>query len=533
MKIKYFKPIIVFVLMQCLCLLFYDTLYSFSYSIIWKCRLGYNVSSIKPIISGDNILFERNEGNNTCCPDNVYIYCLNKDNGIPMWEKPLNIKYDLKTVRVYDWNVADDKLYFIIDNGELSLISLALKTKELLWKYKFDNCRNRQGYPLISSPIIISNEIYVGVKNELFIIDKDTGKLNLKIAIGSTEDSIAPQVVAKKYDLLYLIGLTNQRDKSLICINNEGSVLWTYRGIFNEIYFANTLISDENIIIWGLPNSKNQYKKNNYIICCLDITTGEELWQNNTLYIIENVFINEHQCYVSYYDNIENSKTICKIIFFNTTQGINEMSKTNFSGKIMTISNQYIYINDQQGNILIINNITKKLSYIIKSNISIETNVICENNKIYYQDNKYSYLLKLTTQEIDKNMIELTFKINSTLITINNNEKAIDIPPIYYSNRVLLYYSYIIEPLGGSVSWDAKNKKLTYILGDKTIELWVNNPTATVNGKQLQIDPNNPKVTPIIINGRTMVPVRFLAEALGCEVKWIANTKTIILTYKP
>ncbi len=66
-----------------------------------------------------------------------------------------------------------------------------------------------------------------------------------------------------------------------------------------------------------------------------------------------------------------------------------------------------------------------------------------------------------------------------------------------------------------------------------TITLQISNPTATVNGKQLQIDPNNPKVTPIIMNGRTMVPGRFLAEALGCEVKWIADTKTIILTYKP
>jgi len=37
----------------------------------------------------------------------------------------------------------------------------------------------------------------------------------------------------------------------------------------------------------------------------------------------------------------------------------------------------------------------------------------------------------------------------------------------------------------------------------------------------------------MIVSGRTMVPMRFLAESLGCEVEWVATTKEIILTYVP
>ncbi|MCK5743748.1 MAG: copper amine oxidase N-terminal domain-containing protein, partial [Caldisericia bacterium] len=62
---------------------------------------------------------------------------------------------------------------------------------------------------------------------------------------------------------------------------------------------------------------------------------------------------------------------------------------------------------------------------------------------------------------------------------------------------------------------------------------WIGKSTAKLNGIEVQIDPDNPDVVPTIINDRTMVPMRFLAESLGCSVKWIADTKEIILTYSP
>jgi len=52
-----------------------------------------------------------------------------------------------------------------------------------------------------------------------------------------------------------------------------------------------------------------------------------------------------------------------------------------------------------------------------------------------------------------------------------------------------------------------------------------------VDGITIQIDPDNSKVVPEIINSRTMLPLRFVTENLGATVDWNADTKTITITY--
>jgi len=47
----------------------------------------------------------------------------------------------------------------------------------------------------------------------------------------------------------------------------------------------------------------------------------------------------------------------------------------------------------------------------------------------------------------------------------------------------------------------------------------------------MNIDPDNPKVVPEIINSRTMLPLRFVTENLGCDVQWDGSTKTITIKY--
>ena len=85
----------------------------------------------------------------------------------------------------------------------------------------------------------------------------------------------------------------------------------------------------------------------------------------------------------------------------------------------------------------------------------------------------------------------------------------------------------------GTVGWDATTKKATVTLGKKTIALWIGKSAATVNGVSTLIDSTNAKVVPEIINGRTMLPLRFVSENLGCAVAWAAVTKMITITYTP
>jgi photosystem II stability/assembly factor-like uncharacterized protein/methionine-rich copper-binding protein CopC len=129
----------------------------------------------------------------------------------------------------------------------------------------------------------------------------------------------------------------------------------------------------------------------------------------------------------------------------------------------------------------------------------------------------------------------ITLKIGSSNMIVNDISQGIDAQgstPIIKNGRTLVPIRAIIESLGGTVVWNATERKVTISLGSTTIELWIGKSTAKVNGVGTSIDSMNAKVVPEIINGRTMLPLRFVAENLGCDVQWDGITKTITITYQ-
>jgi len=132
-------------------------------------------------------------------------------------------------------------------------------------------------------------------------------------------------------------------------------------------------------------------------------------------------------------------------------------------------------------------------------------------------------------KEITETVIIL--QIGNSTFTVNGISNTLDSPPIIKNSRTLLPIRAIIEALGGTVGWDTTAKKVTVTLGSTTIELWIGKSIAKVNGVDTSIDSANPKVVPEIINSRTMLPLRFIAENLGCDVQWDGTTKTITITY--
>lgn len=113
--------------------------------------------------------------------------------------------------------------------------------------------------------------------------------------------------------------------------------------------------------------------------------------------------------------------------------------------------------------------------------------------------------------------------IDSFLILGSSDEilKPMDVAPIIRGDRTLLPIRFVVEPLGGTIIWNEPEQKVTITRVDTTIELWINKNIAKVNGVDKLIDPDNALVKPIIVKpGRTMLPVRFISEALGCTVDW-------------
>ena len=132
-------------------------------------------------------------------------------------------------------------------------------------------------------------------------------------------------------------------------------------------------------------------------------------------------------------------------------------------------------------------------------------------------DASKTYIIEASAEK-ESSQTVIVLQIGKTSFTINGVVNTLDSPPVIKNGRTLLPIRAVIEALGGTVGWDATEKKVTVTLGSTTIELWIGKNTARVNGITKPIDSSNSKVVPEIINGRTMLPLRFVAENLGCDV---------------
>jgi hypothetical protein len=125
--------------------------------------------------------------------------------------------------------------------------------------------------------------------------------------------------------------------------------------------------------------------------------------------------------------------------------------------------------------------------------------------------------------------------IGQTTMTVDGKKVVIDpsgkVAPTIRNGRTLLPVRVLIETLGGMVGWDAVARKATVMLGKNTVQLWIGKSTATVNGKAVAIDAADKKVVPVVVEGRTLLPLRFLGESLGLDIGWNAAVRSVTLKY--
>ncbi len=131
-----------------------------------------------------------------------------------------------------------------------------------------------------------------------------------------------------------------------------------------------------------------------------------------------------------------------------------------------------------------------------------------------------------------KERIIIKLQIGSNVILINNKAGSLDAPPFIDKNsgRTLVPIRPVVEAIDGKIDWNNDERKVTINKDNIRIELWIGKTTALVNGEEVKIDPEKP-VAPVIVSGRTFLPLRFVAENLGFKVDWDADTQTITLTY--
>lgn len=97
-----------------------------------------------------------------------------------------------------------------------------------------------------------------------------------------------------------------------------------------------------------------------------------------------------------------------------------------------------------------------------------------------------------------------------------------NVNPAVIDDRVYVPIRAIVEKLGAAVGWDENTGSITIKLFDKTIGLVLDSQYASVNGQQVVMDA--PART---IDGRTLVPIRFISESLSKTVEWHPYDETL------
>ncbi|MCK5744026.1 MAG: copper amine oxidase N-terminal domain-containing protein, partial [Caldisericia bacterium] len=140
--------------------------------------------------------------------------------------------------------------------------------------------------------------------------------------------------------------------------------------------------------------------------------------------------------------------------------------------------------------------------------------------------------------EEDECKLVLKYQQDNVQYWVNNEEKGpMDTPPVNFNSRLFLVVRYVTEEIAGTtIGWDGAEKKVTITTRDgHIIELWIGKPIAKVDGVSKQIDPMDEEVVPFIDSGRTLLPMRFVAENLGAtgpnDIIWYGADKIVELRF--
>jgi len=97
--------------------------------------------------------------------------------------------------------------------------------------------------------------------------------------------------------------------------------------------------------------------------------------------------------------------------------------------------------------------------------------------------------------------------------------------PTMINGRVLVPLRGVFENMGAYVHWTEATRTVEATKGPTDVMLRIGDPVATVNGRRVSLD-----VPPLLIADNTMVPLRFVSEALGADVTWDNPNQTVLIT---
>jgi copper amine oxidase-like protein/Big-like domain-containing protein len=113
----------------------------------------------------------------------------------------------------------------------------------------------------------------------------------------------------------------------------------------------------------------------------------------------------------------------------------------------------------------------------------------------------------------------------SVQVVIDQQPMILDQPAVMQEGRVLVPLRGIFERLGAEVVYVASTRSIKATRDRTQVELQLGSRSARVDGRSVYLD-----VPAVSYGGRTMVPLRFISEALGADVDWQSASRTVSIT---
>ena len=424
--------------------------------------------------------------------------------------------------------IIGDKLYI---GTTWALVCYNAKWGTKIWQYISKDF-------LHSSPAYYAGYVYCGYQNNLYCINAKTGVLKWKFDTGINSVNSSPVVFSNS-----VLFASNNR---LYALNYEtGKVLWSI-GFGANIEFPVSVVTDKFFVISGDKlygfNYKTHTKIWEYqfpykITQCLSATSenvyvscGKELYSIHS----KTGKLNWKQFFAG---NAMNSPTYFgNDVFASFDQYLYCLDSKNgkikwlfeagfYIESVPSVSEKYIWIGADDFNIYCVDRLTgKKLFESITGSTSYY--VVIGNNQIFslsVYGELFAFVPKAPKAETN---VKFELWVGKKYARKNGKFLSIDAAPFIENGRTLVPIRVIGEALGATVNWFAEDKKVTYALGTKFIELWIGKPEAFVSGKKVKLD-----TPPKIANSRAFVPLRFVSENLSARVNWEPNEKRITIEY--
>ena len=121
------------------------------------------------------------------------------------------------------------------------------------------------------------------------------------------------------------------------------------------------------------------------------------------------------------------------------------------------------------------------------------------------------------------------FTIGSTSYALNGSTVSMDVAPYIQDSRTFLPLRYIANAVGvadSNILWNPTTQSVTIIKGGVVAQFTIGSTTMILNGASVTMD-----VAPQITDGRTCLPVAWVAEALGAQIAWNATAQTATVTF--